>query len=398
MLKSGIFRNAKLPDGRLTDIAVGQGRITGIGERLEGETAADFSGALVLPGFVEGHIHLDTSFYGDIWIPHKPCTNGFDVQERVKFQKENIAIAAPLRERAINQLELCLAHGSTRMRSHVMVDADVGLSHVEAILDVREAYAEHIEIQLVAFPQSGILASKGAADLLDQAMAMGCDLIGGLDPASIDGDSAAHLDVVFDIAERRGAGVDIHLHDGGEAGAQEIRNIAARAKAAGMEGLVGISHAYALGDIAEDAARHLADELAISGVAIMTTAPGARPFPPVMLLREAGVTVWAGNDNIRDSWSPFGDGDMLRRAMMIGYRSGFRTDEELLVALDLATESAAAALGLADYGFCIGASADFVTLNARHGPEAVASVPSGRQVWRAGRLVAEAGRVIDPPG
>ena len=120
--------------------------------------AVDLGGALVVPGFVEGHIHLDTSFYGDAWKPHRPCTNGFDVHERVTFQAQNIAAAAPLDVRASNQLELCIGHGTTQMRSHVMVDGSVGLKSLEGILRVREAYADFIDIQLVAFPQNGISA------------------------------------------------------------------------------------------------------------------------------------------------------------------------------------------------------------------------------------------------
>jgi cytosine deaminase len=104
--------------------------------------------------------------------------------------------------------------------------------------------------------------------------------------------------------------------------------------------------------------------------------------------------VFSGNDNIRDSWWPYGDGDMLRRAMTIGYRSGFNTDAELAVAFDLVTEAAAKALRLEGYGLRVGARADFVTLNAAHIPEAVVSAPQGRSVYRDGRLVARDGKVL----
>ena len=111
-----------------------------------------------------------------------------------------------------------------------------------------------------------------------------------------------------------------------------------------------------------DQLKKIADILARSGVAIMTNAPGARPFPPILALRNAGVTVFSGNDNIRDSWWPYGDGDMLRRATTLGYRSGFNIDEELRVAFDVVTESGARALRLQGYGLRVGAKADFVTL------------------------------------
>ncbi|WP_315836945.1 amidohydrolase family protein [Bradyrhizobium prioriisuperbiae] len=393
-----LFARAKFADGSLNDIAVSNGRIASISsagsERPAATETIDLGGTLVVPGFVEGHIHLDTSFYGDAWKPHKPYTNGFNVHERVAFQAQNMAEAAPMDVRARNQLELCLAHGSTRMRSHVMVDGSVGLKSFETILAVREAYKDVIDIQLVAFPQSGILKSPGTPDLLDQAVAMGADLIGGVDPASLDRDVEKHLDVVFGVAGRRGVDVDIHLHDPGMLGIFEIEQIAARTRALSMAGHVAISHAYALGGVPDDVVKRTADTLAAAGIAIMTNAPGSRPFPPVGLLRQTGVTVFGGNDNIRDSWWPYGDGDMLRRANMIGYRSGFNTDDDLAIAFDMVTYAGAKALGLNDYGLRAGAKADFVTLNAEHVPEAVVAVPTGRSVFRSGKLVARDGRLI----
>ena len=393
-----LFTNAKFADGSINDIAVANGRIASVspaGTRIPaGAPTHNLDSALVVPGFVEGHIHLDTSFYGDAWKPHKPYTNGFDVCERVAFQAQNFAEAAPVEVRARNQLELCIGHGSTQMRSHVTVDGTVGLRSLEKILAVREAYRDIIDIQIVAFPQSGILQSPGTSDLLDEAVAMGADLVGGLDPANFDRDVEKHLDVVFGIADRRGVGVDIHLHDSGTLGIFEIEQIAARSRALGIGGLVAISHAYALGDVAPDIAKRTADALAESGVAIMTNAPGRRPFPPVALLREAGVTVFGGSDNIRDSWWPYGDGDMLGRANMIGYRSGFNADDELRIAFDTVTEAGAKALRLEGYGLEVGDKADFVTLNAQHVPEAVVAIPRGRSVYKNGKLVARDGRLV----
>lgn len=392
-----IFLNARFDGGARHHIAVKDGRIAAImpaDTPTGGAEMVDLGNALVVPGFVEGHIHLDTSFYGDAWRPHKPCTDGFNVHERVAFQAQNMAVSAPMDVRARNQLDLCIAHGSTQMRSHVMVDGSVGLKSLETILRVREEYRDLIDIQLVAFPQSGILASPGTPQLLDDAIGLGANLVGGLDPASFDRDVEKHLDVVFGAANKHGIDVDIHLHDTGTLGAFEIEQIAARTRALGMEGHVAISHAYGLGDISADQLKTVADTLARSGVAIMTNAPGARPFPPILALRNAGVTVFSGNDNIRDSWWPYGDGDMLRRATTLGYRSGFNVDEELRVAFDVVTEAGAKALRLEGYGLRVGAKADFVTLDAEHVPEAVVAVPHGRSVYKEGKLVAVNGKVV----
>lgn len=390
-----IFRGARLGDGTHATLVVRDGKIIAIGPdaglgRSAG-SVVNLGGALVVPGFVEGHIHLDTSFYGDVWKPHKPCTAGFDVRERVEFQRQNMAAAAPMDERARNQLDLCISNGSTQMRSHVMVDASVGLRSLETILAVREEYRDRIDIQLVAFPQSGILTCPGTAELLDAAFDLGCDLIGGLDPASFDRDPKGHLDVVFGIAEKRGVGIDIHLHEPNRLGIFVLEEIAARTRALGLEGKVAVSHAYALGEVPLEVVRRTAAVLAEAGVAIMTNAPGSYPFPPVLELRKAGVTVFSGSDNIRDSWWPYGDGDMLSRAMMIGYRSGFYTDEELSVAFEVVTEAGAKALGLSEYGLRVGATADFVTLNAEHIPEAVVTVPKPRSVYKAGKCIVSDG-------
>ncbi len=392
-----LFTRAKLADGAIKDIGVTDGRIVSIepaGSVVTAGEIVELEGALVVPGFVEGHIHLDTSFYGDAWIPHKPCTNGFDVHERVAFQAENMAQAAPMDVRARNQLDLCIANGSTHMRSHVMVDGSVGLKSLETVLAVREEYRGLIDIQLVAFPQSGILKSPGTPQLMDEAVAMGADLVGGLDPASFDRDVEKHLDVVFGIAEKHGVDVDIHLHDGGTLGLFTIEQISARTRALSMGGHVAVSHAYGLGDLSSEAAKRAATLIAESGVSIMTNAPGNHAFPPVAMLRAAGVTVFSGSDNIRDSWWPYGDGDMLGRAMMIGYRSGFYTDDELRAAFDIVTESGAKALRLEDYGLRVGAKADFVTLKAEHVPEAVVAVPKRRSVYKAGKLIARDGAVL----
>lgn len=390
------FTNARLADGFAGTLGISDGHIVARlphGTAVAAQETVDIGNALVLPGLVEGHIHLDTSFYGDTWKPHKPDTNGFSVRERVAFQMQNLAEAASMGERAANQLALCVGHGTTHMRSHVMVDAAIGLSHVEAILAVRDAWREVIDIQLVAFPQSGILSSPGTAALLAEAVTMGCDLVGGLDPATLDRDIEGHLDVVFGVADSHGVGVDIHLHDAGTLGVFEIEQICNRTAALGLGGKVAVSHAYCLGQITSDELKRTADLLFRSGVAIMTIAPPNGAFPPVAAHREAGVTVFSGSDNIRDSWWPYGDGDMLRRANTIGHRSGFFTDTQLADAFDVVTEAGAKAMGLDQYGLGVGDWADLVVLDALHVPEAVVGVPASRRVYKRGRLVSENGQL-----
>jgi cytosine deaminase len=280
------------------------------------------------------------------------------------------------------------------MRSHVDIDNQLGLKNLHEILKVRERFSGLVTIQIVAFPQSGILRSPGTADLLAAAMAEGADLLGGLDPVGIDGDLDGHLDPLFAIAEQRGAGIDIHLHDGGEGGLAQIEVIATRTRAAGLQGKVAISHAFALGSIPTVSAARTADLLAETGVAIMSHGPGGAAIPPIKLLREHGVKVFGGSDNIRDAWSPFGNGDMLERAMMIGYRANFRHDEELALAFDMVTAAAAEVLGIAHYGIAAGGPADFVVVEAQSVAEAVATRPRRKLVVKSGKVVARDGALL----
>jgi len=390
-----VLDHATLPDGSDAAIGIAAGCIAAIeadAAALESvRPAVDLGGRLVIPGLVEGHAHLDKTFLGEAWKPHRPCSGDFDVGERVAIEKDLLAEAGPVEARARALLETAIAHGTTHMRSHFDIDAEVGLRNLEALLGVRERYRESISIQLVAFPQSGIFKSPGTLELMDEALKLGADLVGGLDPASFDGDVDGHLDAVFGLAERHGAGVDIHLHDPDTLGLFQLDAIAERTLALGMQGRVAVSHAWALGEVPPASLAPAAERLAKAGVAIMTNAPGSNAFPPVLPMRAAGVTVFAGSDNVRDAWWPYGDADMLERAMLIGYRSGFYTDEELAVAFDLVTASGAKVLGLADYGLEVGAPADLVVLDARSVPEAVVARPHRRDVYKAGRLVARDG-------
>ena len=388
-----ILANATLPDGRRADIHIRDGRVAAIAEAgaapPDGAQRIDLAGALLVPGMIDGHIHLDKTFVG---LPFQPHRAGDTVAERIAREKElRRELRYPVEERAIRLIRQVVAHGTTALRSHVDVDAEVGLTGLHALLRVREAARDLVDIQIVAFPQSGIIADPGVADLLDQAVRDGADLIGGLDPAGIDDDVGGHLDAIFAIAQRHGVGLDIHLHDPGPLGCFELRQIAARALAAGLEGRVAVSHAFALGAVDDAELGRTVQALARADVAIMTNGPGPVPMPPVRRLVAAGVRVFAGSDNIRDAWSPYGEGDMLARAMLIGYRQGFLADADLALAFDLANSRGAEVLGHADHGMRVGAFADLVAIPAGSIPEAVAAHPPRAMVMKRGRVVARDG-------
>lgn len=390
------FANAILPDGSKRNIDVADGRISAVlpvsGSAASGDDV-DLDGALVLPPLVDGHIHLDKTLLGLPWVPNQATGNR--VADRIEAERKVRVIRAVREsETGANLVRQVVASGTLHMRSHVDIDNQLGLRNLHEILTVRERFRGLVTIQIVAFPQSGILRSPGTADLLDAAIAEGADLLGGLDPVGIDGDLDGHLDAIFGIAEKRGVGLDIHLHDGGEGGILQLLAIAARAKAAGLAGKVAVSHAFALGSVPTSRAAETADALARAGVAIMSHGPGAATMPPLLLLREHGVEVFGGSDNIRDAWSPFGNGDMLDRAMMIAYRANFRHDHELSLAYEMVTAAGARVLGLAGYGVQVGGAADFVAVAASSIAEAVATHPRRKLVVKAGRVLARDGGLI----
>ena len=388
--------NATLPDGSKHDIDVEGGRIAALlpvsGQAAVGDRL-DLGGALVLPPLVDGHIHLDKTLLGLPWVPNQSAGNR--VADRIEAERRvRAARTVPEAVTGANLVRQVVASGTLHMRSHVDIDNQLGLRNLHEILKVRERFRDLVTIQIVAFPQSGILRSPGTAELLDAAIAEGADLLGGLDPVGIDGDLDGHLDPIFAIAERRGVGIDIHLHDSGESGIAQLAAIAQRTEAAGLNGRVAVSHAFALGSVPTDLAERTADLLAEAGVAIMSHGPGGAVVPPLKLLREHGVEVFGGSDNIRDAWSPFGNGDMLERAMMIGYRANFRHDAELALAFDMVTAAAARVLGILPYGLSVGGPADFVVVDAWTLAEAVAAHPRRKLVIKAGRVIAEDGVLL----
>lgn len=375
--------NARASDGAPAELHIRDGRFV---DKAEAAERFDAGGRLALPGLVEGHVHLDKTLIGLPFVPHIP---GDTIAARIAAERQ-LRRSLPLSVEARGGLliERLSAYGTTALRSHVDIDAEVGLSGLEALLRLKERYARLVDMQIVAFPQSGVLRETGVADLLDAAVREGADLVGGLDPASIDGDAKAHLDVVFGVAERRGAGVDIHLHDRGALGARELQMIAERTAALGLAGRVAVSHAFCLGELDDILFGETALALAQAGVAIMTTAPGPVPMPPVKRLRAAGVRVFSGSDNIRDAWSPFGNGDLIERAGIVCDRQDFRADADIALALALVTEEAAAAAGLPGGALALGGSADFLLVEAGSVAEAVASRPRERMVFKRGLRVA----------
>lgn len=382
--------NVRPRGGTASDIIIRDGRITASGG--VDLPAHDGKGWIALPGLVEAHTHMDKSLLGMPWYRNEVGPRLIDKIDNERAERTRMPIDA--RRQSARQAAQQVAFGATHIRSHVDVDTEVGVAGIAGVMATRAELSEFVGIDLVAFPQSGMLVRPGTVELMEEALRMGAETVGGLDPCAIDRDPKGHLDAVFGMAERFGRGVDIHLHESGEMGAFSMELIIERTRALHMAGRVIISHAFCLG-MADDAiVAPLIAALAEAGIAIMTTATPSRPVPPVKRLVAAGVVVCAGSDGFHDTWGPYGNGDMLERGMLVGMRNNLRRDDELAMVLDVITTLGARAIGLEHYGLEPGCWGDIVLVNAETVAEAVAQRPAPRTVIRRGRVVAEAGRAV----
>lgn len=387
-----LLRNVHRPgDTEPVDIGIADGRIQSIGRQLPVSPDVvniDGGGGLLLPGLVDCHCHVDKTFWGGPWVPH---TAGPSVAERISNERvRRFELGYPSIERTIALLQQMSKCGTTHIRTHTDIDPDVGLRGVEMVQAAARSLEGIIDVQQVAFPQQGIVSRPGTASLLKEAVKMGATAIGGVDPAGLDHDPIGPLDVIFEIANNAGCEVDIHLHDPGDLGVWQIWRIIERTRALSMEGKVSISHAFCWAALSPDVESDLMDALAKAEIRLITAAVFNRPVLPVRTLANSGITLGCGNDGVRDLWSPFGNGDMLERAMFVAYRSDLRKDQDIELALHCATYNGAKILRLEDYGVSEGCKADLVVVPARSAAEAVVMHPPRSFVFKNGKIVAGA--------
>ena len=366
-------------------IVIRDGRITSIGDPptdWSGPTL-DGRGHLALPGLVDGHAHLDKTLWGLPWRPHSA---GPGLAGLVENERTNRTSLPPVRERVSSLLQTYVDNGTVLIRSHVDVDPDNGLSAVEGVLEAAASLDGLIEVEVVAFPQSGMLSRPGTAELMEAAVRNGASLVGGIDPAGFDGDAVTHLDTIFGIAERNDCGIDLHLHDRGSLGRWEVGLVVERTRALGMEGRVTISHAFCLcdGDPSIDA---LLEQIADCGISLATVAPGSVDPLPLDRILELGIDICLGQDGIRDLWSPWGEADMLGRAGQMAWRAGYRRDEDIERCVELATWRGAKALGREDLHLEPGGRGDVVLVDAATPAAAAVTKPPRSAVVRGGAIV-----------
>lgn len=389
-----IIRNARPLGQAPVDVVIRDGLIDAIGPGAGAGTAdaeaIDASGRLLFPGLVDAHTHMDKTLMGLGWRRHDvgPTLRELIDNERRVRREEGI----DAHQQSTRHARAAIATGTTHVRTHVDIDTEIGLGGFEGVLRTKEAMAHALTMQLVAFPQSGMLVRPGTVELLEEALRNGADVMGGLDPSTIDRDPVRHLDTVFGLAEKYDVDVDIHLHEPGELGAFAIELIAERTRALSYQGRVVISHAFALGGVDEARLRALVDLILDNDIAIMTHGPGGhRSIPNIKQLKAMGVRLCTGNDGIRDSWGPLNTPDMLERVFIICYRNGLRRDDDIEDVIGVATDGGAQVMGVVDYGLAPGCAADLVLVDGETHVEAVISRPARHLVMKRGRVVARAG-------
>lgn len=396
-----ILQDARTPDrdGR-AEIGIEGGRIAVIAPRIHeaADSVLDLGGRLVLPGFVEPHIHLDKAFLSE----RAPSVEGTLAEAiRITGAAKRSFTAEDIAARARRVLDLAIRHGTTLMRNHVEVDPVVGLMGLEAILVLKAEYEPAIDLQLCIFPQEGILQAPGTEALMREAMRRGGQVVGGI-PYN-DTDPKAHIDLVFAIAMEFDAPVDFHIDFFDEPEHLHVRHVIDRTRAEGYGGRVALGHLTELGAMEGPELDDLLAELAEAGIGVITL-PATdlylmgrkdrknvrRGLAPVKQLRAAGIPVAYASNNIRNAFTPFGNADPLQIGLLLANTAHFGTAEENRQLLPMATTEAARVIGAErDYGLRPGAWADLVVLDCERPEDAIVAQPEKRYVFKRGRLVAE---------
>lgn len=323
---------------------------------------------LLLPALREMHCHLDKSKLGVPWRPITPARN---IVERFTSEIDELdSLTLPLKDRAKNLIETELSHGVTFFRSHIDVHPRVCQRYLNDVLEVLNDYQGKLDYELVAFPQHGMLRSK-AYDEMKRALESGVQLIGGVDPSSLDGDVEKSLHQTFELAVQFNVPIDIHVHDRGEHGRKTVKTLIDYTKQSGWENKVTISHAFGLNDFEGEERQSIFNQLAELGIGVISSVPINGAIPPLEELRSSGVNVALGCDNVYDSWSPFGTGNILEKLNRYAEIFGLKSQEQLTNGLSLITKQPLS-LERGESWVKTGTPADFILVDSSSAAEFVA--------------------------
>ncbi|MFI5664583.1 amidohydrolase [Streptomyces sp. NPDC051684] len=391
--KAVVFRDVRPFGARESvDLTVVDGKFTD-GPAPAHARIVDGGGRIALPSLVDAHIHPDKTTWGSDWISRKPADGIADYCEQdvevFRTQKR------PVGERAYGLMAHAVTRGTRAMRAHADVAPAYGLAGIEGVAEARARLADALDVQIVGFPQHGVVRTPGTAELLKTAARDGLvDMVGGIDPISFDNAMDEQLDLLFGLADRYGVGVDIHLHDRDEKGTKVLRGIIERTKALSLRGKVTVSHVFCVPLLKDAELASLAKDLSDLDIALTTVAPSAELVLPIAKLKEHGVRVGLGSDGVRDSWSPFGNADMLHRAHILGWVTDIRLDDELAACFAAGAHGGADVMGLPRVEFKAGDPADFVLVRGEGVPQVVVDMPQRDVVVHRGHVVARNGELV----
>ncbi len=396
-------RNARLPDrDDLTDLVIEKGvYVTDLSAKVHDVTEIDAEGHLCVPGFVEPHIHLDKVLLADSIPVNRSGT--LDEAIAILGERKRSYSSQDISDRAGRIVDAAIANGVTRMRTHVDIDTRSGLTAFDALCELRRELGDAIELQIVAFPQNGIVGDPGVEELLRDAMVRGADVIGGMSfneagPA----ESREHIDILFRIANDFGADVDVHVDETDDPDARTLEMLCDATIANGYRGRVTAGHTCALAAYPDNYANKVIDKVANAGMHIITNPatnlmlqgredshPKRRGITRVRELLDAGVNVAFGQDNLRDMFYPFGHDDPLELGFLLAHAAHMSQPDDIETVFAMTHERAAKVIGADDHGFAPGCVGDLVILDALSPLEAIVQRSPERTVVRKGRIVAQ---------
>ncbi len=383
--------------GQLVDIQIDEGRIAAVGPDLGGsaEHEIDGQGRVAIPGLVESHLHLDKALLADRQ-PNRSGTLAEAIQVTAE-QKRHFS-ADDVASRAEATLRMVLRYGTTAIRAETEFDPIIGLTGLEQVMTLKRRYAAFADIQVVAFPQEGVHKTPGTEELFWQAMAMGADVVGGVPYNDLSAER--HIDLCFDIARKFDKPVSFHQDFNDDADSLSIEYVAERTIAHGWQGRVEVGHATALGAVEPDRLEAIAERLAAAQISVVAL-PATdlhlggrhdaynvrRCLAPVRQLMDMGVNVAVSSNNIRNAFTPYGNGDLMQIALLMVAAGHLGGADTLPRAIDLVTKNAARAIGLSQtYGLQPSKKADLVVLDTRRWQDAVIDIPERLWVIKDGRV------------
>ena len=411
-----LIRHATLPDGRSAiDVRVQDGRIAAIGHGLgapEGTPVIDAAGQLLAPSFVDAHFHMDSTLSHGLPRINASGTllEGIALWGELKPQLTHDALV----ERALQYCDWAVAKGLLAIRTHVDV-CDDRLLAVEALLQVKRQVAPYLDLQLVAFPQDGLLRSPNALANLKRALDKGVEVVGGIPHFERTSEQGTEsIRILCELAAERGLRVDMHCDETDDPLSRHIETLAFHTQRLGLQGRVTGSHLTSMHSMDNYYVSKLIPLMAEAQVQVVAnplinitlqgrhdTYPKRRGMTRVPELMAAGVNVAFGHDCVMDPWYPLGSGDMLEVAQMGLHVAQMTSPAQIAACFDAVTINAARVLGLEGHGLAVGCDADLVLLQAGSTAEAVRLRAHRLRVWRRGRQVAGTAPAvarIDLPG